>query len=102
MYNFSLTPSEIIQSYDEDQFTHLLKPPDKQNKNICNASRQESNLDNSRVPSLLSGSSSYYSDVSGLEIVTNTSTASAEMINLKMDEEQNFLHWQITSVNSRK
>ncbi|CAD6640036.1 HN1_G0020550.mRNA.1.CDS.1 [Saccharomyces cerevisiae] len=90
MYNFSLTPSEIIQSYDEDQFTHLLKPPDKQNKNICNASRQESNLDNSRVPSLLSGSSSYYSDVSGLEIVTNTSTASAEMINLKMDEETEF------------
>ena len=90
MYNFSLTPSEIIQSYDEDQFMHLLKPPDKQNRNKCNTFRQEGDPDNIRAPSLLSGSSSYYSDVSGLEIVTNTSTSSAEKIFSTMDEETEF------------
>ncbi|CAI4048748.1 Fus2p SKDI_13G3620 [Saccharomyces kudriavzevii IFO 1802] len=75
MYNFSLTPSEIIQSYDEDQFTHLLKPPDNQNRRKSYYSPQENDPGKRRVPSLLSGSSSYYSDVSGLEIDSNNSSA---------------------------
>ncbi|CAI4035702.1 hypothetical protein SMKI_13G3530 [Saccharomyces mikatae IFO 1815] len=90
MYNFSLTPSEIIQSYDEGQFTHLLKLPDIQKKNKCNSSGQESDFENSRVTSLLSGSSSYYSDVSGLEILTNTSGTSVEKTTLKIDDETEF------------
>ncbi|EJS44186.1 fus2p [Saccharomyces arboricola H-6] len=90
MYNFSLTPSEIIQSYDEDPLLHLLKPPDNQNRRKSNASRQESEPEKSRVPSLLSGSSSYYSDVSGLEMFSNNSSIPVKTVPLGMDEEAEY------------
>ncbi|CAI4048982.1 hypothetical protein N7582_004535 [Saccharomyces uvarum] len=90
MYNFSLTPSEIIQSYDEDQFSHLLKPPENQNRRKSYSSRQGSDPDKSRVPSLLSGSSSFYSEVSGLEIASNTSSIPFGTVPLEMDEEKEF------------
>ncbi|KOG97562.1 Fus2p [Saccharomyces eubayanus] len=90
MYNFSLTPSEIIQSYDEDPFSHLLKPPDNQNKRKSYASRHGSDPNKSRVPSLLSGSSSFYSEVSGLETVSDTSSMPFGTAPLEMDEEEEF------------